>query len=246
MKTLKEIQAKLNSLGFGPLSIDGKPGPKTTAAIKAFQLKVGLTADGEYGPKTEAALFQSVTIKPTPPVVITATEVRDKASIARINALHPKVRNEVRAAIIRAEAGFPSTIAVRVVQGLRTFAEQNTLYSQGRRGVKGEGIVTNARGGQSYHNYGLAIDFAILYDKDSNSVYEELSWDLVKDLDRDGQADWMEVVKVFESMPGWAWGGRWTSIKDNPHFEKTFGYKVSQLLAKINAKKVDAQGYVLL
>lgn len=248
MKDLKEVQQKLNSLGFGPLIVDGKPGPKTTSAIKDFQKKAGLTVDGTYGPKTEAALFQSVTIKPTYPTipVVVATEIRDKISIARINALHPKVRNEVYNAILRIEAGFPKTVAIRIVQGLRTFDEQNALYAQGRRGVKGEGIVTNARGGQSYHNYGLAFDFAILYDKDNNGTYEELSWSLLTDFDRDGQADWMEVVKVIESIPGWAWGGRWTSIKDNPHFEKTYGFKVSQLLAKVNAKKVDAQGYVLL
>lgn len=258
MKSIKEIQIQLNALGYGPLILDGKEGPKTTAAIKAFQIKNGLIADGVYGPKTEVKLFQQFVSRPplsNIPVVVAATEVRDKASIARINALHPKIRNEVRVAIIKAEAGFPLNIAIRVVQGLRTIAEQNALYCQpwDKKDNDGDGKidesdekVTNAKGGQSYHNYGLAIDFAILYDKDGNGVYETLSWDLIKDMDRDGQADWMEVVKVFESMPGWGWGGRWTSIKDNPHFEKTFGFKVSQLLAKVNAKKVDAQGYVLI
>ena len=47
---------------------------------------------------------------------------------------------------------------VRVTQGLRTYAEQDALYAQGRT-TPGP-IVTNARGGQSYHNFGLAIDVA--------------------------------------------------------------------------------------
>jgi hypothetical protein len=46
------------------------------------------------------------------------------------------------------------------VQGVRTFAEQDALYAQGRtrKGLR----VTNAKGGQSYHNYGLAADCALL------------------------------------------------------------------------------------
>lgn len=181
--------------------------------------------------------------------------MRDTVSIARVEKLHPKIREEVKALIDKAEAGFPKNIAIRIVQGLRTFAEQNALYCQpwDKKDNDGDGRideadekVTNAKAGQSYHNYGLAIDFAILYDKDNNGTYETLSWDMIKDMDRDGVADWMEVVKVFEAAPGWAWGGRWKSLKDNPHFEKTFGYKYSDLLAKVNAKQVDAQGYVIL
>jgi peptidoglycan LD-endopeptidase CwlK len=239
MKALKEVQEKLNSLGYGPLTVDGKPGPKTSAAIAAFQAKAELKADGIYGPNTEAKLFPEsiVTVTTTVSTPVPATnKLRDAVTEERINQLHPKIRNEVRSLLLRAEASFPKNIAVRVVQGLRTFQEQNELYSKGRRGIKGEGVVTNARGGKSYHNYGLAIDFALLYDKDNNGTYETLSWDLIKDLDRDGQADWMEVVKLFEATPGWGWGGRWTSIKDNPHFEKTFGFTTSQLLAKYNNK----------
>ncbi len=181
--------------------------------------------------------------------------MRDKPTIDRVSKLHPKIRDEVKLLIEKAEAQFPVTIAVRVVQGYRTLAEQHALYCQpfDHKDNDGDGRidepdekVTNADAGHSYHNFGLAIDFAILYDKDGNGSYEELSWSLVKDMDRDGQADWMEVVKVFEAAPGWKWGGRWISLKDNPHFEKAFGYKVSQLLALANAKKVDASGYVII
>lgn len=51
-----------------------------------------------------------------------------------------------------------------------------------------------------------------------------------EDLDKDGIADWMEVVKIFEKY-GWEWGGKW-KFKD-PHFQKTFGKSiVSQNLAE--------------
>ena len=42
--------------------------------------------------------------------------------------------------------------------GIRTFAEQNEMYSQGRS-FKGP-IITNAKGGQSPHEYGCATDWA--------------------------------------------------------------------------------------
>jgi hypothetical protein len=38
------------------LSVDGDYGPKTKAALKAVQGKVGTSQDGIYGPKTEAAM----------------------------------------------------------------------------------------------------------------------------------------------------------------------------------------------
>jgi peptidoglycan LD-endopeptidase CwlK len=51
------------------------------------------------------------------------------------------------------------------VQGYRSIAEQNELYAQGRK--KPGKIVTNARGGYSYHNFGLAFDIAIQNDDGS-------------------------------------------------------------------------------
>lgn len=158
--------------------------------------------------------------------------MRDPISVNRAYLLHPKIRQEVMSLIDKAEAKLPFT-AIRIVQGLRTFEEQNKLYAQGRT-LPGP-RVTNAKGGQSFHNYGLAIDIALLYDKDKNGTYEFLSWDTLKDFDRDGESDWMEVVDVFEDY-GYTWGGRFVSIKDNPHFEKNYGYNWKSLLEKYNRK----------
>lgn len=158
--------------------------------------------------------------------------MRDTISVARVAALHPLIRDEVAALINKVEAGFPSTVAIRVVQGLRTFEEQAALYAQGR--TKPGPIVTNAKPGHSYHSYGLAIDFAILYDKDGNGTFEALSWDLDYDFDKDGASDWQEVVRVFTSV-GYEWGGTWHKIKDNPHLQKTFGLSIAALIAKEKA-----------
>lgn len=159
--------------------------------------------------------------------------MRDTISLDRCKLLHPKVSQEVIDAITKAEQGFPATMKIRVVQGLRTIAEQNALYAKGRTAPGQK--VTNAKGGSSYHNYGLAIDFAIMHDKDGNGSFEELSWDTALDFDRDGIIDWQEVVKQFETL-GWQWGGTFRTFKDYPHIQKSFGYSVKQLLAKVNAK----------
>lgn len=170
--------------------------------------------------------------------------MRDNISEQRIARLHPLVRGECQHLIEDVEAGFPKGMAIRVVQGLRTIQEQNALYAQGRT-TPGK-IVTNAKGGSSFHNYGLAIDYAILLDKNGDGYYDELSWDIKKDNDKDGTADWLEVVKVFEAA-GWEWGGKWSSIKDYPHLQKTFGYSWRQLFEKVNKKDfIDGTQYVKL
>src|SRR3989344_3951685 len=52
-----ELQKLLNSLGFGPLAVDGKFGPQTEAAVKAFQTAhPPLVVDGIVGPLTRAVL----------------------------------------------------------------------------------------------------------------------------------------------------------------------------------------------
>lgn len=60
MNTL-DVQRLLASLGFDPGAADGKNGPKTKAAVRAFQTKYGLVADGIAGPQTKAALKQATT-----------------------------------------------------------------------------------------------------------------------------------------------------------------------------------------
>jgi uncharacterized protein (TIGR02594 family) len=65
-----KIKAELNALGFAELSTTGPEaltvGPKTIAAIKAFQKARGLAVDGIVGPATLAALFGTVTAKGLP------------------------------------------------------------------------------------------------------------------------------------------------------------------------------------
>lgn len=115
-----------------------------------------------------------------------------------------------------------------ITQAYRSKDEQDKLYAQGRtnkydRFGKKKPIVTNARGGRSMHNYGLAIDFALVTPDGKTAV-----WDINKDFDKDGKADWMEVVAEAKKL-GFEWGGDWKSFKDYPHFQMTAGLSDSQV-----------------
>lgn len=156
----------------------------------------------------------------------------DTVSMARLSKLHPALRAEASCLYVTACSNLTGRASVRVTQGLRTFAEQDDLYYQRPR-------VTNAKGGQSLHNYGLALDFCLLLDG------KLVSWDAGRDFDGDKIADWMEVVKTFKAA-GWTWGGEFKSIVDRPHLEKAFGQTWQQLLYKHNLGKVDEDGYVML
>lgn len=57
---VKALQGALNRAGFSPGPIDGEFGPKTLAAVRAFQQAKGLEVDGIVGPRTWGALLPSV------------------------------------------------------------------------------------------------------------------------------------------------------------------------------------------
>jgi peptidoglycan L-alanyl-D-glutamate endopeptidase CwlK len=109
-------------------------------------------------------------------------------------------------------------LEVIITQGLRTFEEQDALYAKGRTtpGLK----VTDARGGSSFHNYGLAVDFAIKVDG-------KLTWEDKIDSNESSGPDYDEVGKMGEEF-GLVWGGRWKK-SDRPHFQLTFGLSISDL-----------------
>ncbi len=159
----------------------------------------------------------------------------DAKTMERIALMHPKLREEANDIYLEITESLTSKTFCRFSHTLRTFAEQDAIYAQGRT-TKGP-IVSMAKAGLSPHNYGLAIDIVLI---DGKSAI----WDTKKDFDGDGKADWMEVVAIFKQY-GWTWGGDW-KFKDAPHFEKTFGYSTRSLLNLYNSGKVDKNNYVLI
>lgn len=158
----------------------------------------------------------------------------DKTTLSRIQEAHPKLRSELIDIYKEICDALSGRAICRFAFVIRTFAEQDKLYAQGRNGNKGK-VVTNAKGGESFHNYGLAVDIVLLVDKDGNGSKESASWETNVDFDGDGLSDWQEVVKIFKQY-GWTWGGDW-KFTDRPHFEKTYGYSVRDLLKKFNNKE---------
>lgn len=152
-------------------------------------------------------------------MTLTIEQVRAK-SASKIAGLIPCVKAAAEALIDRSYA---AGIPIVITQGLRTIAEQDTLYAQGRTAAGS--IVTNAKGGYSNHNFGVAVDFALLTN-DGRSV----SWDTKIDGNRNGKADWNEVVAIAKAL-GFTWGGDWKTFLDLPHFEMTFGLTTAQYRA---------------
>lgn len=134
----------------------------------------------------------------------------------RILELHPDIRITVAEYINLMES--KHGMKVRVTGNpYRTFEEQDELYAQGR--TKPGKIVTNARAGESYHNYGLAIDVVEIkpyfgYEKG----YDQKRWSLIG---KEGKA------------MGFEWGGDFKTLVDKPHLQMTFGYSEGQLLALV-------------
>lgn len=156
----------------------------------------------------------------------TGNKVWDLISERNIEKLHPKVRNKATEFINRVEKELG--IKLRVTSTLRTFAEQDKLYAQGRT-TKG-GIVTNAKGGESNHNFGTALDIVPI-------VNGQADWKTTADT-------WNKIAKVGKSL-GFEWGGDWKSFVDKPHFEMTFNNTLAQMRKKQENGEVEG-GYVKL
>jgi len=108
-------------------------------------------------------------------------------------------------------------IELLVTSTYRDHASQAALYAQGRT-IPGN-IVTNARPGQSYHNWRVALDVVPI--RAGKPVWGTTGVD--------GQL-WGRVGAIGESC-GLEWAGRWKSFREFAHFQYTGGLKLSQLQA---------------
>jgi len=148
----------------------------------------------------------------------------DSKTDAKILTLHPILRATASQFINEVEKRIGKQL--KITDGFRTFAEQDKLYAKGR--TTGGSKVTKAKGGQSYHNYGLAFDCYFT---------------------KNGKVDFShpitpEVAKIGQEL-GLEWGGAWKSFKDFPHFQLTKG-SISVLLAIYKADKKDSSGYIIV
>lgn len=105
-------------------------------------------------------------------------------------------------------------IDVRIISGTRTYKEQDELYAKGR--TKPGPKVTNARGGYSNHNFGVAFDIGLFAGKKylgESKHYKELG-------------------KIGREQ-GLEWGGDWQSFKDEPHYQLKTGLTLAEMRDRV-------------
>jgi peptidoglycan L-alanyl-D-glutamate endopeptidase CwlK len=171
---------------------------KTEEIIAEVQKKLGVHVDGRAGPETWGAIYARI-VRPrirgiAPARAVGSADPRSETCIAT---LLPEVRPIVRSLVHKAAQ---SSIQIRIISGLRTPAEQDKLYARGRTmpGAK----VTNARGGYSDHNFGIAFDVGVF----EGSKYLRAS------------AKYQAVGALGTDL-GLEWGGNWKSLVDQSHFQ---------------------------
>jgi len=118
--------------------------------------------------------------------------------------LRPIVKKKAEQLVAAFDAiGMP----IRIVEGVRSCERQNELYAQGR--TKPGNIVTNAKCGESMHQYGIAVDF----------VFRREGYDATDE-------QWEILGRAGEAL-GFKWGGRWNGFVDRPHHQYTLGHTLA-------------------
>jgi len=120
----------------------------------------------------------------------------------KLEDLHPKVKTLCEKFIASCDK---QGIDVLITSTYRDGNSQNALYAQGRT-APGK-IVTNAKAGQSFHNWRVAFDFVPLVN---------------------GKAQWADTglfTKCGEiaEQCGLEWAGRWKRFKELAHCQYTGG-----------------------
>lgn len=171
---------------------------KVEEMVAAVQKKLGIQVDGRAGPETWGAIYAHI-VKPkigglAPAVAIDPVDARSEKVIAT---LLPEVRPIARMLVQKAaQAG----IRIKILSGLRTYAEQDALFAKGRTAPGPK--VTNARGGYSNHNFGIAFDVG---------VFEGARYL--------GESPKYRAVGALGADLGLEWGGNWKTLVDQPHFQ---------------------------
>lgn len=104
-------------------------------------------------------------------------------------------------------------IDLLVTSTYRDNESQNALYAQGR--TKAGRIVTNAKAGQSFHNYRLAFDVVPI-------VNGKPQWNDMR--------TFQKIGAIGKSV-GLDWAGDWKNFKEYAHFQATGGLSLAQLKA---------------
>lgn len=170
--------------------------------------------DGIHGARTDAA---EAAWEATHDRIAMSGGRWDPATEQRLRTLLPAAHEQARRCL---RALFAAGLRPRIVSATRSYPEQDALFRVGRRGVRGERIVTRAKGGESRHCFAIAWDCGLF---SPMGAYLADS----PDYDRLG---------VYWQPPGITWGGTWTSLRDAPHYELDLGLSTAELRAAFEGR----------
>lgn len=170
--------------------------------------------DGSYGPQTALADQKWAIAHSHIEHMLPGTWGGE--TVARLRTLLPRAAFHARQSLISlSKAG----LYPRIGSATRTYAEQDALYAQGRS-TAGD-VVTQARGGQSKHNFGIAWDIT-LHDAKGRYLTYDSSGSKLDDYARIG--DLCRIKGIVE------WGGDWPKrIADQPHLQMVTGVGTEEL-----------------
>ena len=155
--------------------------------------------------------------------------MRTKRTIENLGSLNKKALAKLEPFVTAAEQAMEKHgVKVEVISGLRSWAAQAALFAQGR--TKPGRIVTKARPGSSWHNYGLAIDLGLF----SNGVY-------LDEVDPKRADRLYQEIGAIASRMGVEWAGNWKSFTETPHFQVTFGLTLSAARQRLQEVNLDIQ-----
>lgn len=106
-------------------------------------------------------------------------------------------------------------IYIEIVQGLRSWQQQQDLYNQGR--TKPGSVVTNCKPGYSWHNFGMAVD--VCPDKYLDVAGFQPNW-------VDSHPDWQMIHKCALDL-GFVCGADFRTFPDKPHLQMTGRFPVT-------------------
>jgi peptidoglycan hydrolase-like protein with peptidoglycan-binding domain len=150
---VRSLQRRLAAAGFDPGTVDGKFGPRTQAAVEAYQRRAGLEVTGRADLATATALLN----EPPAAVPAGANGRLPDAALAGVGD-GERMATGAAAAFNRMDAAAREAgIDLRVNSGYRTHAEQAELYERYRNGT---GNLAAAPG-RSTHGLGLSADISV-------------------------------------------------------------------------------------
>lgn len=188
---IRQVQTKLKEAGFYTGKVDGIIGPMSREAARAW---VTTATEADLDERSRALIYGGCW---------------NGAEVSPLHTrLQPMAARHIR--LLR------SLMSAAIISGHRTYAQQSSLYEQGRS--KPGKVVTNARAGYSNHNFSLAYDIGIFAEGKylgSSGLYS-LAGEIGKEL-------------------GLVWGGDWKSFIDPPHFEFPHGVSLATLRSRVAA-----------